>query len=236
MDNEGVCTAFDLPMTPWEDAQATKTANACLEVITNAEVGLDFAELDAMMSQGSYNNLPEPLCPATNTELPMHMNLNVSKGSAEGRFNIVKYYTFLKPERRDVVEEQLVTGVLMSINWVPDRCNTKKALQYLFERLPGITYKHWVWQSPVAAAGPVDDTEVSDKQQRIKDGIQGRGSPGQLRLRADLLGRMRAREGCEPDLRLQARAHRCGAQSLEGPRPLRHQTDVLPGVPDGNRA
>ena len=119
----------------WEGPLATKTANSCIEVIFDAEVDLDLNALEANLEAGNYNQLPTPLCPAVNTDVPMHMNLNLSKGSQEGTYNVVKYYTFLQPERRDVVEEQLATGTLMRIVWVPDRCNTKKSLQYLFERL-----------------------------------------------------------------------------------------------------
>ena len=171
LNSPGACTPHDLPISHWESGEGKKTSNSCLEAITGADCEFNVADVDEKMRKGEYNDLPAPLCPATNTELPMQMNLNVSP-AGDGTFNIIKYYIFLKPERLDVIKEQLVTGTLMSINWAPDRSNTKKTLQYLFEKLPGITYAYWQWVLPAAAAARAVQPDVNELQQRIRKGIQ----------------------------------------------------------------
>jgi hypothetical protein len=176
IDNPGSFTVFDLNMKKWQSDK--KTTNTIIDVIPDVVMELDAATLSSIeksLEKGEYSKLPGVLGPRDpETSVPMTMNLNFHK-MPSGKLMIVKFITFVKAEKLEVINDEILQGTMCTPDWIADRIGTVKTFQYIFERLPGITYKYWKWQPLRAPNGRVDmeaDASVQEKQRKIKDGIK----------------------------------------------------------------
>jgi hypothetical protein len=167
IDKEGTHNIYDLPISHWT---TKKTTVSCCDLLMGVEGEFCFDDIEDKLKTGSYNELPSPFCPKIESEVPVTMSLHVSKG-VDGKYLILKHFQFLKAEKVAVIERELIQGIMCAINWVPDRHGTLKTFQYIFERLGGLVFKHWKWDTPHRAKVATSD-DVQEKKEKIRKGIQ----------------------------------------------------------------
>ena len=171
-DEPGMYSLGDLPMRFWDDRTTT---NQCIDVIKDVEAQFDFEDVQELITQGKYVELPAPLSPATNTQILHDMNLRVFKQGCGDKQIVLKHIIFCQQENVQVVKDEIIRGAMCSIDWVPDRSGSKKVFQYMFERLPGVGYRYWSWPETrprQAGRGPAVDSDVAARQDKIRRAIQ----------------------------------------------------------------
>ena len=174
IDAPGSATVWDLPIKQWE-GRVQKSTSYVIDVV--ADPGdlstVDWNVIHEVMKKGDYNSLPTPLGFPTKTDIPMFLNLHVSK-LADDRFIVVKFIKFLNNEKFGAIKNELIVGEPYVPQWTRDRWTTLKTMQVLFDTMGGVLFKYWKYELPVAAravGAPGDDDSVEEKQKKLSAGF-----------------------------------------------------------------
>ncbi|CAK0810862.1 unnamed protein product [Prorocentrum cordatum] len=174
IDRPGSSTVWDLPIKHWE-GRTQKTTSYVVDVVSSPGdlSAVDWGSVKEMMSKGGYNSLPPPLGFPTKTEIPMFLNLHVSKPAGED-YIVVKFISFLNREKFSVIQQQLIVGEPYVPDWARDRHTTLKTMHLLFDNMGGILFKYWEFAAPVAApaaVAPGDEDGVEEKKRKLRVGF-----------------------------------------------------------------
>ncbi|CAK0874169.1 unnamed protein product [Prorocentrum cordatum] len=174
IDRPGSSTVWDLPIKHWE-GRTQKTTSYVVDVVSSPGdlSAVDWGPVKEMMSKGDYNSLPPPLGFPTKTEIPMFLNLHVSKPAGED-YIVVKFISFLNRGKFSVIQQQLIDGEPYVPDWTRDRHTTLKTMHLLFDNMGGILFKYWEFAAPVAApaaVAPGDEDGVEVKKRKLRVGF-----------------------------------------------------------------
>eukprot|EP00959_Pyramimonas_sp_CCMP1952_P091040 1906138-Pyramimonas_sp.AAC.1 len=123
IERRGSSTAWDLPIKQWATSYLVDVAASPGDLST-----VDWDAVNEIMKKGDYNDLPPPLGFPTKTEIPMFLNLHVSK-PPDGDYIVVKFVKFLNNEKFHDIQRELVVGEPFVPHWTRDRYTTLKTIQ-----------------------------------------------------------------------------------------------------------
>ena len=107
VDTPGLYGVFDLPL--YEMPGRLKTTSSLVDIVDDVEIPVDMADLIAKHKAGNYNDLPGAFGFNGQTEIPVTMDINISK-KANGKLLLVKHLQFIRQEKTQVVVRGLVKG------------------------------------------------------------------------------------------------------------------------------
>lgn len=174
VNSPGSAAVWDLPIKHWE-GRTQKTSSWVVDVI--AAPGdlstIDWGAVMGIMSKGEYNKLPPPLGFPMETEIPMFLNLHVSK-PADGDYLVVKFIKLLNNEKFATIQRELIVGEPLIPHWTRDRYTTLKTMYLMLESMGGILFRYWQFEVPArapAAAVPGDEDSVDEKKRKLTAGV-----------------------------------------------------------------
>ena len=146
---------------------------------TQVEGDHDMKMIIPLMKAGAYNQLPLPLRPKGEIEgVGYQMQLKVEQVKVEdennpgktkivpGKYNIIKWFQFQKPQDVAQMKDILIHGVAHQPHWVHGAQTVTKTMHYIFERIPGHTFLYNAWADEVRSATKKVSTDA-DKQKRM---------------------------------------------------------------------
>ena len=135
IDTPGVNSSFDMPI--YEKPDNLKYTSPLVDIADDVEVPVEMKDIIVKHKAGNYNELPGAFGFHCATEIPITMDLSISR-KTNGKLLLVKHVQFIKQERVSVVAVELVKGIANVLHWVP-------------ERLPGFKLRHWGLEKRVHA-------------------------------------------------------------------------------------
>eukprot|EP00959_Pyramimonas_sp_CCMP1952_P076265 1593690-Pyramimonas_sp.AAC.1 len=86
------------------------------------------------MLKGEYNKLPSPLGFPMAKEIPMFLNLHVSK-PADGDYLVVKFIKFINNEKFNAIQRELIVGEPYVPQWTRDLYATLQTMYLMLESM-----------------------------------------------------------------------------------------------------
>ena len=82
-------TYLDLNIKPL----SLKSTTHLIDLVVDYEGDIDLNECESLMSQNTYNSLPDPIKPKAPVDQPYYMQLNI-RTKENNKHDIIKWYTF----------------------------------------------------------------------------------------------------------------------------------------------
>ena len=112
------------------------------------------------MEAGKYDDLPEPLSPKQQWEIPYTMQLAIVP--ADDKFHVVKHFMFENKQILRHVQNRLARGVLyLPCWWQHNPHATKKIFQRIWENLGGFQVRYCVWPGDTDADLPFEPEKIA---------------------------------------------------------------------------
>ena len=145
----------DLNIKPFKPAEQ-KQVSHIVEVFPEFEIDIVAKEqlIDAVMAKGAYDELPTPLKPKTKYEIGYIMQLvHVPKG--EGKYLILKYYSFAEKQFSSVVKDNLLYDgdnvQAFTLTWAQNRYQTLATFKHMLQCMGGLHYSYTMWPHEFAS-------------------------------------------------------------------------------------
>ena len=145
---------LDLPLIPY-GLERQKSASHMVDIIEDHEGDFDMNEVDRLMKAAKYDELPEPLSPASSENLGYTMHLAMGIPGEGGKRIIVKYFQFVGQgahvPRLTQLNRMKRGAYLWNLSWSSDRKTAIKVLLFMLERMGGTFYRFVSWGADPAS-------------------------------------------------------------------------------------